>query len=74
MDTVADAMTGARDGVYARSSSLYDRAERTLEGGAVGLDQGCLAIRDLKLIDGSMANLAELIQLEVTDFDTHASV
>ena len=70
MDTVADAMTGPREGIYVRSSSLYDQAERSLEGGAVGLDRGCLAIRDLKLIDGSMATLAQFIGLAVTDFDT----
>jgi hypothetical protein len=70
MDTVADAMTGPREGIYVRSSSLYDQAERSLEDGAVGLDQGCPAIRDLKLIDGSMATLAQFIGLAVTDFDT----
>jgi hypothetical protein len=53
-----------------RSSSLYDRAERSLEDGAVGLDRGCLAIRDFQLIDGSMAGMAEFIHLDVTDFDT----
>jgi len=70
MDTVADAMTGPREGIYVRSSSLYDQVERSLEDGVVGLDQGCPAIRDLILIDGSMATLAQFIGLAVTDFDT----
>jgi hypothetical protein len=70
MDTVANAMTGTSDGVYVRSSSLFDRAERSLEDGAVGLDQGCPAIRDFQLIDGSMAGMAEFIQLKIADFDT----
>ena len=70
MDTVADAMTGPRQGIYVRSSSLYDRAERSFEGRGGGLDLGCAAIRDLQRIDGSMATLAEFIGLEVTDFDT----
>ena len=70
MDTVAEAMTGPRQGIYVRSSSLYDRAERSLEGGGVGLDKGYLAIRDFQLIDGSIAGMAELIHLEVADFDT----
>jgi uncharacterized membrane protein YccC len=74
MDTVADAMTGTSDGLYVRSSSLFDRAERTLEDGAVGLDRGCPAIRDFQLIDGSMAGLAEFLQLEVADFDTSGAV
>jgi uncharacterized membrane protein YccC len=70
MDTVANAMTGTSDGVYVRSSSLYDHAERSLEDGTVGLDRGCLAIRDFQLIDGSMAGMAEFIRLKVTDLDT----
>jgi hypothetical protein len=69
LDTVADAMTGSRDGIYVRSSSLYDRAERSLEGSVGGDDLGCHAIRDLQLIDGSMATLAEFIGLVVTDFE-----
>jgi len=70
MDTVADAMTGPRQGVYVRSSSLYDRAERSHQDSAAGTDQECLAIQDLKLIDGAMAGLAKSMRLEVTDFDT----
>jgi hypothetical protein len=70
MDTVANAMTGPSDGVYVRSSSLFDRAERSLEDGTVRLDQGCLAIRDFQLIDGSMASTAEFIRLKIADFDT----
>ena len=74
MDIVAGATTGSTDGIYVRSSSLYDRAERSLEGDGVGLNQGCPAIRDLQLIDGSMATLAEFLGLEVDDFDTREVV
>jgi hypothetical protein len=70
MDTVADAMTGPRQGVYVRSSSLYDRAERSHSGSAAATDQEWLAIQDLKLIDGAMAGLAKSMRLKVTDFDT----
>jgi len=70
MDTVADAMTGPRQGTYVRSSSLYDRAERSHSGSAAGTGQQWLAIQDLKLIDGAMAGLATSMRLEVTDFDT----
>jgi len=70
MDTVADAMTGPRQGVYVRSASLYDRAERSHQDSAAGTDEECLPIQDLKLIDGAMADLAESMRLEVTDFDT----
>jgi len=70
MDTVADAMTGPCQGVYVRSSSLYDRAERSHQDSAAGTGQEWLAIQDLKLIDGAMAGLAKSMRLEVTDFDT----
>jgi hypothetical protein len=70
MNAVADAFTGPRDGVYVRSSSLYDRADRSFEGDGSRLDKGCPPIRDLQLIDGSMASIASLIGLKVTDFDT----
>jgi hypothetical protein len=70
MDTVADAMMGTSDGVYVRSSSLYDRAERSVEDEAVGPEQGYPAVRDFQLIDGSMADIAEFLRLKIADFDT----
>jgi uncharacterized membrane protein YccC len=73
MGKVAEAITGLRDGAYVRSASLYDRTERSLENSAPRLDQRWLAIRDLQLIDGSMATFAESIGLKVTDFDTSLS-
>ena len=55
---------------YTRSSALFDRTERRLEERSARLGEGELAIRDLKLIDGVMAKLAEMAGLPVTDFDT----
>lgn len=74
VDTMAEARTRGSEGVYVRSSSLYDRAERLLEHSAVGLGHGCPAIRGLQSIDDSVAAMAELIELEVTDFDTSQAV
>ncbi len=70
LDVVADALTGSRDATYTRSSALFDRAERRLEqrSSTVGPDQ--LAIRDLKLIDGTMARAAEYLGLRIADYDT----
>jgi hypothetical protein len=70
MDVIASALTGPREGVYTRSSAIFDRAERRLEEhpGAVG--PGQLAIRDLMLIDTTMATLAEALGLAITDYDT----
>jgi uncharacterized membrane protein YccC len=70
LDSVADAVTGPRDGSYVRSSALFDRAERWLEEESSPAGKGQLAIRDLKLIDGSMAGLADDMGLSVTDYDT----
>ena len=72
LDAIESALTGSRDGVYIRSSALFDQAERRVEGndGPVGPAQ--LSIRDLKLIDGAMANLAKILGLAVTSYDTDA--
>jgi uncharacterized membrane protein YgaE (UPF0421/DUF939 family) len=67
---VAGAITGSPAGTYTRSSALFDWAERRLDERSVIDDQGQLAIRDLKLIDGAMARLAEVLGLRITDYDT----
>ena len=70
LDVIAGALTGPRDGVYTRSSALFDQAERRIEerSGIAGPVQ--LAIRDLKLIDGTMARMAGVLGLSITDYDT----
>jgi uncharacterized membrane protein YgaE (UPF0421/DUF939 family) len=70
LDVLAGALTGPRDGTYTRSSALFDRAERRLEEESAAVGPAQLAIRDLKLIDGSMARLAEFLGLAITDYDT----
>ena len=70
LGSVADAVTGPRVGSYVRSSALFDRVERWLEEDPAPVATGQLAIRDLKLIDGSMARLAGDMGLNVTDYDT----
>jgi hypothetical protein len=74
LDIVAGAVTGSRDATYTRSASLFDRAERRLEdnAGVVGA-AGSLALRDPKLVDGTMARLAELMNLRIADYDTGVS-
>ncbi len=70
IEVVAGAFTGSRDATYTRSSALFDRAELRLERGFAVAGEGQLAIRDLKLIDGAMAGMAELMGLHITDYDT----
>jgi hypothetical protein len=70
LDVVAGALNGSRNVTYTRSAALFDRAERRLETHAGDTDEGQLALRDFQLIDGAMAQLAENMGLERTDFDT----
>jgi len=73
LDVIAAALTGPRDGVYTRSSALFDRVERSVEERSGIAHPVHLAIRDLKLIDGTMARLAEVLGLAITDYDTVAA-
>jgi hypothetical protein len=70
MATLVAAVEGPRQVPYTRSSALFDRAERRLEDTPGTVAPGQLAIRDLKLIDGAMARLAEVMGLPVTSYDT----
>jgi hypothetical protein len=72
VEVVAAALTGSRDVTYTRSSALFEWAERQLGGGFDVPDGGQLAIRDLKLIDGTMARMAEVMGLSIADYDTSA--
>jgi uncharacterized membrane protein YccC len=74
LDVVADALTGPRDETYTRSSALFDQAERHIGERSGAPRPAQLAIRDLKLIDGTMAQMAELLGLSITDYDTVPAV
>ena len=70
IEVVARSLTGPRDGTYTRSSSLFDRAERRLDVCPHRVASPEFAFRDFKLLDGTMAHLAELMGLGITDYDT----
>jgi uncharacterized membrane protein YgaE (UPF0421/DUF939 family) len=70
MEVLVGAANGPRDGTYVRTSALFDRTERRLEGRSSDVDGGWLAIRDFKLIDGAMAAMADVMGLGVADYDT----
>jgi uncharacterized membrane protein YgaE (UPF0421/DUF939 family) len=72
VEVVADALTGSRDVTYTRSSALFEWAEHQLDERFDVPDGGRLAIRDLKLIDGAMARMAEIMGLNIADYDTSA--
>jgi hypothetical protein len=66
---IVKSLSERRDGTYTRSASLFDGVERRLEQDViVGGDE--LALRDLMMIDGALAEMAAGIGLEVTDHDT----
>jgi hypothetical protein len=70
IEVVARALTGPRDGRYIRSSSLFDQAERSLDMSPHRSAPIEFALRDLELLDGTMATMAELMGLRITDYDT----
>jgi hypothetical protein len=69
LNVIVGAISGPRDVTYTRSSALFDRAERDL-GRTDMPHYGQLPIRDVKLIDATMAEMAELMGLSITDYDT----
>jgi uncharacterized membrane protein YgaE (UPF0421/DUF939 family) len=70
LDAVVGAVNGARETPYTRSSALFDRAERRLEAGSPAFGPRQAAIRDFTLIDGTMAELAGMLRLPITAYDT----
>jgi uncharacterized membrane protein YgaE (UPF0421/DUF939 family) len=72
VEVVAGALTGSRDVTYTRSSALFEWAEQQLDE-RFDFPDGSLAIRDLKLIDGAMARMAEVMGLNIADYDTSAA-
>jgi hypothetical protein len=70
LSSVRSALGGSSPGTYTRSASLLDRAEGRLAtaGGSAG--QGWLAVRDLRLLDGALAELAGVLGMEITSYDT----
>jgi hypothetical protein len=70
LDAIAGGLTGPRDGTYTRSAALFDQAERSIEDGSDIASPAQLAIRDLMLIDGTFAELAEALGLALADYDT----
>ena len=54
---------------YTRSASLFDRAEHRLTGAGGNAAQGRLAFRDLRLVDGALAELAGALGMGITSYD-----
>jgi hypothetical protein len=67
---VAAVLTGPRDAICTRLAALFEQAERRIEERSGTAGPAHLAIRDLKLIDATMAQLAETLGLAITNYDT----
>jgi uncharacterized membrane protein YccC len=55
---------------YTRSASLFDLVEQRLAPQGSNGDMAHLALRDLRLIDGALAELAGALDMDITSYDT----
>jgi uncharacterized membrane protein YccC len=55
---------------YARSASLFDLVEQRIAPPGNNGTKALFALRDLKLIDGALAELAAALGMDVTSYDT----
>jgi uncharacterized membrane protein YccC len=60
----------ARDRTYTRSAGLFEQAEQLVEAHDGAIVPAQLVIRDLKLLDGALARLAEEMGLTLANYDT----
>jgi uncharacterized membrane protein YccC len=67
--SLQSAVAGEGGGTYTRSASLFDLIEQRLAAPASDSGDGHLALRDLRLIDGALAELAGALGLHVTSHD-----
>jgi len=67
--SLQSALTGPGGYTYTRSASLFDLIEQRLAGPGSGSGDGHLALRDLRLVDGALAELAGALGLHVTSYD-----
>jgi uncharacterized membrane protein YccC len=76
--TLQASLTGLQSAVadphgttYTRSASLFDLVEQRLAPPGSNGGKAHLALRDLRLIDGALAELAGALGMEITSYDTH---
>jgi len=69
LTSLQSALAGPGGYTYTRSASLFDVIEQRLTAPAGGSGDGQLALRDLRLIDGALAELASALGLHVVSYD-----
>ena len=70
LTALQSAVTGPDGGSYTRSASLFDLIEQRLAAPGSNAGHDYLALRDLRAIDGALAELAEVLGLDITSYDT----
>jgi uncharacterized membrane protein YccC len=69
LTSLQSAVAGPDGCTYTRSASLFDLIEQRLAAPGNGSGDGRLALRDLRQIDGALAELAGTLGLPVTSYD-----
>jgi uncharacterized membrane protein YccC len=69
LTSLQSAVAGPGGYTYTRSASLFDLIEQRLAAPGSGSGDARLALRDLRPIDGSLAELAGALGLHVTSYD-----
>jgi hypothetical protein len=64
------AVAGPHGITYTRSASLFDLVEQRLAAPGSNGGKAHLALRDLRLIDGALAELAGALGMDITSYDT----
>ncbi len=70
LTSLQSAVAGPHRGTYTRSASLFDLIGRRLAAPGRDAGNGHLALRDLRLIDGALAELAGALGMDIASYDT----
>jgi hypothetical protein len=70
LTSLQSAVAGPHRGTYTRSASLFDLIGRRLATPGRDAGNSHLALRDLRLIDGALAELAGALGMDIASYDT----
>jgi len=70
LQAIVDTLSDGKPGTYTRAAALFDRTERQLEKQTDDIHRNQLALRDLQLLDGTLAQIAGSLGMPLTDYDT----
>jgi hypothetical protein len=70
LTNLQSAVADPHGSTYTRSASLFDLIEQRLAAPGSNAGNGHLALRDLRLIDGALAELAGALGMDIVSYDT----